>query len=66
MSLHNTDIPLKNPTCPITYSIFFVQAENVNVRDFISAHKKEIVFFNSIHSYGQLILLPWGYTRDLG
>ena len=23
------------------------------------------IFYNSIHSYSQLVLLPWGYTNDL-
>jgi hypothetical protein len=32
------------------------------VRDFITARKEQIVFYNSVHSYSQLILLPWGYT----
>ncbi len=25
---------------------------------------KKIKFWNSIHSYSQLILLPWGFTTD--
>ena len=35
-----------------------------NVRDFILKNKEQIKFFNSIHSYSQLVLLPWGYTAD--
>ena len=23
------------------------------------------IFYNSIHSYSQLVLLPWGYTNTL-
>ena len=34
----------------------------MNVRDFITANKEQIIFYNSVHSYSQLILLPWGYT----
>ena len=33
-----------------------------NIRDFISKHKDQIKFFNTIHSYSQLVLLPWGDT----
>ena len=41
----------------------FSEVENRNVRDFILAHKDQIKFFNTLHSYGQFILLPWGFTR---
>ena len=27
--------------------------------------KSDWIFYNSIHSYSQLVLLPWGYTNDL-
>ena len=37
----------------------------MNVRDYISARKEQLVFYNSVHSYSQLILLPWGFTYDL-
>jgi len=40
----------------------FSEPENQHVRDFLSARNGEVVFFNSVHSYSQLILLPWGYT----
>jgi len=55
-----------NDKCSDTYHgpAAFSEPENVNVRDFINANKEQIVFYNSIHSYSQLILLPWGYTRD--
>merc|ERR1711973_962038 len=43
----------------------FSEVENVNVRDYISARKESFVFYNSIHSYSQLILLPWSYTSEL-
>ena len=35
-----------------------------NIRDFVSKHKDQIKFFNTIHSYSQLVLLPWGDTTD--
>ena len=44
------------------YKFFFLI--NRNVRDFILKNKEQIKFFNSIHSYSQLILLPWGFTAD--
>merc|ERR1712244_41814 len=27
--------------------------------------QKDWIFYNSIHSYSQLVLLPWGYTNTL-
>ena len=41
------------------YQIIF-QILNRNVRDFILPRKDQIKFFNTIHSYSQLVLLPWG------
>ena len=26
--------------------------------------KEQLVFYNSIHSYSQLILLPWGFQQE--
>ena len=40
----------------------FSEIETRNVRDFILAHKDQIKFFNTLHAYGQFIILPWGYT----
>merc|ERR1711992_74519 len=40
----------------------FSEVENRNVRDFVSARKDRIVFYQTLHSYSQLILFPWGYT----
>ena len=42
----------------------FSEIENRNVRDFILRNKDKLVFYDSIHSYSQLILLPWGYTAS--
>ena len=39
----------------------FSEVENRNVRDFILGHKNEIKFFNSLHSNGQMVILPWCY-----
>jgi len=53
--------------CSDTYmgSQAFSEIENVNVRDFLLANKDQIKFYNNIHSYSQLILLPWGWGYDL-
>merc|ERR1719175_283776 len=55
-----------NNKCSDTYHgpEAFSEPENVNVRDFILSKKGEWVFYNSVHSYSQLILLPWGYTSS--
>jgi len=52
-----------NNKCSDTYHgpKAFSEPENVNVRDFILSKKGEWVFYNTLHSYSQLILLPWGY-----
>jgi len=39
----------------------FSEIENKNVRDFVLERKENIKFFNNVHSYSQLVLLPWGY-----
>merc|ERR1712241_26802 len=42
----------------------FSEVEARNVRDFVMAHKAEIKFYQTLHSYSQLVLMPWGYTYD--
>ena len=42
----------------------FSEIENQNVRDFLAAHKDNIKYYVNLHSYSQLVLLPWGYTKD--
>jgi len=42
----------------------FSEVENRNVRDFVTAHKDQIKFYQTLHSYSQLILIPWGYTTQ--
>jgi murein tripeptide amidase MpaA len=42
----------------------FSEIENRNVRDFLISTKDKLVFYNTVHSYGELILLPWGYTDE--
>ena len=43
----------------------FSEVETRNIRDFILAHKDTIKFYNSIHAYGQQILLPFANTKQL-
>ena len=33
--------------------------------NYIMTRQKDWIFYNSIHSYSQLVLLPWGYTNTL-
>ena len=52
---------LKNdPTC------ISQQVEARNVRDWVGARKDRIVFYQTLHSYSQLILIPWYLKRKLG
>jgi murein tripeptide amidase MpaA len=55
-----------NDRCQDTYHgpEAWSEPENVHVSDFILARKDQIVFYNSIHSYSQLILLPWGFQQQ--
>jgi len=55
-----------NDKCSDTYHgpEAFSEIENVNVRDYLLARKDKLVFYNSIHSYSQLILLPWGFQQE--
>ena len=40
------------------------EIETQNVRNYILKRKGEWIFYNSIHSYSQLIILPWSYTTS--
>lgn len=42
----------------------FSEVEARNVRDFLLAHKDQVKYFQTLHSYSQLILFPWGYTEE--
>ena len=35
-----------------------------HMRDFVLRHKDKIKFFNTIHAYGQMVLLPWGHSHE--
>ena len=36
----------------------------MNVRDFLLDHKDQLKFYMNLHSYGEMVLLPWGYTYE--
>jgi len=40
----------------------FSEIENVNVRDYLAARKDKLIMYNNIHSYSQMIMLPWAWT----
>jgi len=42
----------------------FSEIEIVNVRDFLLAHKDQLKFYMNLHSYGEMVLLPWAYTEE--
>jgi len=42
----------------------FSEIEIVNVRDFLLEHKNQLKFYMNLHSYGEMVLLPWGYTDE--
>ena len=42
----------------------FSEPENQNVRDFLLKNKDHVKYYQSLHSYSQLVLTPWGYTMD--
>ena len=42
----------------------FSEIETKNVRDFILSHKDTIKYYASLHSYKEMVLLPWGYTKE--
>jgi len=56
-----------NDRCSDTYHgpAAWSEVENVHVSNYIMTRQKDWIFYNSIHSYSQLVLLPWGYTNTL-
>ena len=42
----------------------FSEVENRNMRDFLLAHGPDVKVYTNLHSFSQLVLLPWGYTED--
>jgi len=52
--------------CAETYrgAYAFSEPETKAVKDFILARQHDIVMYLTFHSYGQMILYPWGYDRQ--
>ncbi|XP_059099359.1 carboxypeptidase B-like [Tigriopus californicus] len=42
----------------------FSEIETANIRDFLLAHKDNVKFYNNVHSYGQMVLLPYGFAEN--
>ncbi|KAK0076488.1 hypothetical protein PV326_010731, partial [Microctonus aethiopoides] len=43
----------------------FSENETQALRDFVLANSNTIKVYLTLHSYGQYLLHPWGYTSDL-
>nr|ABO21076.1 carboxypeptidase B [Aedes aegypti] len=43
----------------------FSEPETQTVRDLLLAKNDTIKFYLSLHSYGRMLLYPWGYKKDL-
>ena len=63
---HWNDGGSSNNPCSDSYmgKSAFSEIENQNVRDFLLKHKDTIKYYVNLHSYSQLVLLPWGYTEE--
>ena len=42
----------------------FSEPEIAGIRDFITWQIPQLIVYASLHSYGQLLLSPWGYTSE--
>ena len=42
----------------------FSEVENRNVAAFLTSHRDQIKLYMTLHAHGQMILLPWGFTKD--
>ena len=40
------------------------EKEVQSVASFLESQKKRLVAYLDIHSYGQMLLFPWGYTKE--
>jgi len=56
----------QNP-CDETYAGTepFSEVENRNLRDFANANKNRTKLYLTLHTYGEYLLYPWGYTPNL-
>jgi len=42
----------------------FSEVENRNMRDYLISIKDQLKFYNNVHSYSQLVLVPWGWGYE--
>jgi hypothetical protein len=65
--LFNSEGGASKEPCSDTYCgpSAFSEVEVQAVSDFIDMHKDTIKAFIDFHSYSQLWMTPWGYTKDL-
>jgi len=63
---HWGDNGASSDSCSATYMgpEAFSEVEARNVRDWVYDRKDNIKFYQTLHSYSQLILIPWGYTTE--
>jgi len=61
---HWADPGASGNSCSETYygPKAFSEVETRNVRDFVMARKDQIKYYQTLHSYSQFVLMPWGYT----
>merc|ERR1711892_1441809 len=61
---HWAETGASGDSCSMTYygPEPFSEVEARNVRDFVAARSDNIKFYQTLHSYSQFILIPWGYT----
>merc|ERR1712059_245094 len=61
---HGGEAGSSGSSCSETYHgpEAFSEVEARNVRDWVAARSDNIKFYQTLHSYSQLILMPWGYT----
>merc|ERR1712183_853025 len=62
---HWAETGASHDSCSQTYHgpEAFSEVEARNVRDFVLSKKSDIKFYQTLHSYSQFILMPWGYTE---
>ena len=67
ITLNFSGIGASSFPCSGTYagSAPFSEPESLAVKDFIDKETVKMDVFITTHSYGQLILLPYGYTKKL-
>ncbi|KAF2896455.1 hypothetical protein ILUMI_09720 [Ignelater luminosus] len=64
---HWAEIGSSSDECDDTYhgKHAFSEIEAIALSNYISQNKNRIKLYLTLHSFGQLILYPWGYTSEL-